>query len=178
MWYQKFDMYILSLGFVKIKDDHCIYPKEEAGCFIYVALYVDDMLLIENNMNAIKEVNKEISSMFDMNHIGASNFILRMEIKRDQAYINLWLNQNKYIEIVLKLFNMHDCKPMKVSIPVGARLIVKQFPKKHEKIEGMECVPYASVVIILMYVMVCSRPEIFHAMGVLHRYMSTSRKEH
>jgi hypothetical protein len=45
MWYQKFDTYILSLGFVRSKVDHCVYSKEEGGNFIYVALYVDDMLL-------------------------------------------------------------------------------------------------------------------------------------
>jgi hypothetical protein len=55
MRYEKFDTYILSLGFVGSKVDHCIYSKEEGGCFIYVALYVDDMLLIENNMDVIKE---------------------------------------------------------------------------------------------------------------------------
>jgi hypothetical protein len=54
MWDQKFDTCILILGFVKRKADHCIYSKEEGGCFIYVALYVNDMLLIENNMDAIK----------------------------------------------------------------------------------------------------------------------------
>jgi hypothetical protein len=53
MWYHNFDTYILSLGFVGSKLDHCIYSKEEGGCFIYVDLYVDDMLLIGNNMDAI-----------------------------------------------------------------------------------------------------------------------------
>jgi hypothetical protein len=28
MWYQKFDTYILSLVFVRSKDDHCIYSKK------------------------------------------------------------------------------------------------------------------------------------------------------
>jgi hypothetical protein len=56
MWYQKFDTYILILGFVKNKDDHCIYSTEEGGRFIYVTLYVDEILLIGNNMNTIKEV--------------------------------------------------------------------------------------------------------------------------
>jgi hypothetical protein len=54
MWYQKFDTYNLSLGFVRSKVDHCIYSKEEGGCFIYVDLHVNDMLLIGNNMDAIK----------------------------------------------------------------------------------------------------------------------------
>jgi hypothetical protein len=89
MWYQKFDTYILSLGFLRRKVDHCIYSKEEGGNFIYVALNVDDTLLIINNMNAIKKVKKQLSSKFDMKDIGATNFILGMGIRRDRATRNL-----------------------------------------------------------------------------------------
>jgi hypothetical protein len=60
----------------------------------------------------------------------------------------------KYIETVLKRFNMHDCKPMKVSILVGERLTIEQCPKTQEEIEDMACVPYESVVGSLMYAMV------------------------
>jgi hypothetical protein len=102
MWYQKFDTYILSLGFVRRKFDHCIYSKEEGGHFIYVALYVDDMLLIGNNMDTIKEVKKKLSSKFDMKDLGATNFIMGMDIKRDRVARNIWLNQMKYIETILK----------------------------------------------------------------------------
>jgi hypothetical protein len=42
----------------------------------------------------------------------------------------------------------------------------------------MTRVPYASVVGSLMYVMVCTRPNIYHAVGVLRRYMSSPGKEH
>jgi hypothetical protein len=58
MWYQKFDTYILSFGFVRSKVDHCGYLKEEGDHFIYVALYVNNILLVRNNMDAIKEVKK------------------------------------------------------------------------------------------------------------------------
>jgi len=92
MWYQKFDTYILSLGFVRNKVNHFIYSKEESGHFIYVALYVNDMLLIGNNMGAIKKVKKQLCSKFDMKELSATNFILGMEIKRDQESIKLWLN--------------------------------------------------------------------------------------
>jgi hypothetical protein len=126
MWYQKFNTYILSLGFVRSKVDHYIYSKEEDGNLIYVALYVDDMLLIGNNMDVIKEVKKKLSAKFDMKDLGVVNFILGMEIKKDRATRNLWLNQTKYIETILKCFNMQDCKPVKVPIPVGSRLIVEQ----------------------------------------------------
>ena len=41
----------------------------------------------------------------------------------------------------------------------------------------MSCVPYASVVGSLMYVMVCTRPDIAHAVGVLRKYMSKLGKK-
>jgi hypothetical protein len=42
----------------------------------------------------------------------------------------------------------------------------------------MSHVPYASVVGSLMYAIVCTRPEIAHAVGVLSRYVSKPGKEH
>ena len=97
MWYQDFDTYILSFVFVRSKYYHCIYSKEEGGCFINVALYVDDMLLIRNNMDAIQEVKKQLSSKFDMKDLSALKFIMGMEIKRDKEARNIWLNHTNYI---------------------------------------------------------------------------------
>jgi hypothetical protein len=73
---------------------------------------------------------------------------------------------------------MQDCKSVKVPILVGARITHEQCPKTQEEIGDMAHVPYASVVVSIMYVMVCTRPDIGHAMGVLSRYMSTLGKEH
>jgi hypothetical protein len=81
MWYQKFDTYILGLGFVRSRDDHCVYSKKVGNNFIYVVLYVDDMFLVGNNMDDIKEVKSYLSSKFDMKDLSAANFIPGMEIK-------------------------------------------------------------------------------------------------
>jgi hypothetical protein len=85
MWYQKFDTYILGLGFSRSKVDHCVYSKLVGDHFIYVVLYVDDMLLIGNNKEIIKDVKTQLSSKFDMKDLGVANFILGMEIKRDSG---------------------------------------------------------------------------------------------
>ena len=81
-----------------------------------------------------------------MKDLGASNFILGMEIKRDKKNRKLWLNQRKYVETILQRFNMQGCKPVKVPIPVGAKLSADQCPKTHEEEEDMSRVPYASAV--------------------------------
>ena len=72
---------------------------------------------------------------------------------------------------------MQDSKPVNVPIPVGAKLSVEQCPKTQEEEEDMSCVPYASAVGSLMYAMVCTRPYIAHAVGVLSRFMSNQGKE-
>eukprot|EP00253_Pinus_taeda_P032808 PITA_32808 len=51
-------------------------------------------------------------------------------------------------------------------------------PKTQEEEEDMPRVPYASAVGSLMYAMVCTRPDITHAVGVLSRFMSKPGKEH
>jgi hypothetical protein len=76
MWYQKFNTYIQGLGFVRSNVDHCVYYKQVGNDFIYVVLYVDDMLLVGNNMDVIKEVKMQLSSKFDMKDLGAASFIL------------------------------------------------------------------------------------------------------
>jgi phosphoribosyl-AMP cyclohydrolase len=178
MWYQKFDTYILGLGFVRSRVDHCVYSKKVGNHFIYVVLYVDDMLLVGNNMDVIKEVKSQLSSKFDMKDLGAANFIMGMEIKRDHANRKLWLNQRKYVETILQRFNMHGSKPIKVPIPIGVKLSADQCPKTQKEEEDMSHVPYASAIDSLMYAMVCTRPDIAHAVGVLSRYMSKPGKEH
>jgi len=42
----------------------------------------------------------------------------------------------------------------------------------------MSKVPYASTVGSLIYTMVCTRPNIAHAVGVVSRYMNNPGKEH
>ena len=73
---------------------------------------------------------------------------------------------------------MQDSKLVNVLIPVGVKLSSKQCPKTQEEEEDVSRVPYASAVGSLMYAMVCTRPEITHAVGVLSRFMSNPGKEH
>ncbi|GJV77091.1 hypothetical protein Tco_1508675 [Tanacetum coccineum] len=58
------------------------------------------------------------------------------------------------------------------------KLNKKQALKTEAFRRRMAKVPYASVVGSVMYAMVCTRPYIAHAVGVVSRFMSKPRKEH
>ena len=153
-WYQKFDSYIQDLGFNISQVEHCVYNKQVKDHFIYVALYVDDMFILGNNVDLIKEVNHQLSSKFDMKELGLEHFIVGMEIKRDRENKMIFLSQQKYIEGIMKMFNMQDCKSVKAPIPIDTKLYAYQCPKSQEKKYYMEFVPYANAVKSLMYDMV------------------------
>ena len=63
------------------------------------------MLFIGNNMEVIKEVKMQLSSKFNMKDLKAANLILGMEIKINCVYRKIWLNQRKYVETILHMFN-------------------------------------------------------------------------
>jgi hypothetical protein len=67
-----------------------------------------------------------------------------------------------------------------VSTPLGShfRLTKDQSSKTDQEKAYMSKVPYASAIGSLMYAMVCTRPNITHAMGVMNRYMSNPGKHH
>ena len=57
-----------------------------------------------------------------MKYLGAANYILGMEIKRDRTKRKLWLNQRKYVETISQRFNMQDSKSVKIPIPIGVKV--------------------------------------------------------
>ena len=82
------------MGFVRSKVHHCVYYKKVGEHIIYVIFYVDDMLLVGNNMDVIKEVKLHLSSKFDMKDLSSTNLILGMEIKRNCVDRKLWLKRH------------------------------------------------------------------------------------
>jgi len=58
-----------------------VYFKLIGDHVIYLVLYVDDMLLVGNDKEIIQDLKTQLSSKFDMKYLGATNYILGMEIK-------------------------------------------------------------------------------------------------
>lgn len=64
--------------------DSCIYHRRLPDrSFIYLLLYIDDILIVAKNKSKIKRLKAHLSSKFEMNNLGATKNILDIEI-----YIN------------------------------------------------------------------------------------------
>nr|ABA97637.1 retrotransposon protein, putative, Ty1-copia subclass [Oryza sativa Japonica Group] len=177
-WYKRFDSFMLSHGFKRSEFDSCVYIKFVNGSPIYLLLYVDDILIAAKSKEQITTLKKQLSSEFDMKDLGAAKKILGMEITRDKNSGLLFLSQQSYIKKVLQCFNMHDAKPVSTPIAPHFKLSALQCANTDEDVEYMSRVPYSSAVGSLMYAMVCSRPDLSHAMSLVSRYMTNPGKEH
>ncbi|KAE8688563.1 Retrovirus-related Pol polyprotein from transposon TNT 1-94 [Hibiscus syriacus] len=177
-WYKKFDSFMSSSGFTRCQADHCCYIKRFDNSFIILLLYVDDMLVAGSDMQDIINLKQKLSKQFAMKDLGATKQILGMRIKRDTNSGTLMLSQAEYINKVLSRFNMQDAKPVSTPLGVHFRLSKEQSPKTEEERAHMVKVPYASAIGSLMYAMVCTRPDIAHAVGAVSRYMNNPGKVH
>ncbi|GJY08330.1 retrovirus-related pol polyprotein from transposon TNT 1-94 [Tanacetum coccineum] len=158
---------------VQGKEDYAL-----SGSLIYLLLYVDDMLVAAKDMEEVKKLKILLNTEFDMKDLGAARKILGMEIILDRQHGKLFLSQKSYIEKIISRFGMSSAKSVNTPFSANFRLSTAYAPQSEAEIEYMSRIPYASAVGSLMYVMVCTRPDIAHAMSVVSRYMAHPGKEH
>ncbi|KAG7554626.1 GAG-pre-integrase domain [Arabidopsis suecica] len=178
-WNQKFDSYMLEIGFERSPRDNCAYIKTmEDGSKVYLLLYVDDMLVAARDMKVISELKQKLSEKFEMKDLGAAKKILGMEISRDRVKGTLTLSQEDYLSKVLEVYNMEQCKS--VVTPLGAHL--KMHAATEQQLlndeEYMKSVPYSNAVGSIMYSMIGTRPDLAYSVGIISRFMSKPIKEH
>ena len=72
---------------------------------------------------------------------------------------------------ILNRFNMNEAKPASTPL-THFRQSKEQSSKTKEEMDHMSKIPYALGIGSLMYAMVCTRPDITHAVEDMNRYMS------
>ena len=150
-WYKRFDSYMIQIGYTRCEYDCCIYVKMlDDGSYIFLLLYVDDMLIAAKSMCEVDRLKALLRKEFDMKDLGTAKKILGMEIRRDRDSRKLWISQKNYIRKVLEKFNMQDANPVSTPLANHFKLSGSQCPKNEKEIEDMSKVPYASAIGCLM----------------------------
>ncbi|GJU75506.1 hypothetical protein Tco_1272576 [Tanacetum coccineum] len=116
--------------------------------YMYLLLYVDDMLIACKSKAEIGSTMSLLKKEFHMKELGEANKILDNE--------------------------------KSVKMPLGGhfKLSLKDCPVRDCDVERMSKVSYANAVGSLMYLMVCTRPDIAYAVSVVSRYVANPSKNH
>ena len=177
-WNIRFDETIKSFGFHQSVDEACVYKLIKEKHVVFLVLYVDDILLMGDNVKLLTEVKDWLATQFKMKDLGNANYVLGIQILRDRKNRVLALSQATYIDKVLTRFSMQNSKKGLMPTRHGIILSKKEYPTTPQEIEDMRHVPYASAVESLMYAMLCTRPDICYAVGVVSRFQSNPGLNH
>jgi hypothetical protein len=75
-----FDEAIIKFGVKENMEDNCIYAMFKNEKFVFLVLYVDDILLASSDVHLLLETKRFLSSHFDMKNIGEASYVLGIEI--------------------------------------------------------------------------------------------------
>ena len=100
---------MIRIGYNRHEYDCCVYVRSLGdGSFIFLLLYMDDMLIATKSIVEVNKLKVLLSQEFDMKDLGATKMILGIEICRDRDAKTLWLSQASCVKKLLERLSMEN----------------------------------------------------------------------
>ena len=141
-------------------------------------LYVDDILLIGNDIPTLQNVKSWLGNYFSMKDLGEVAYILGIKIYRDRSKRLIGLSQSTYIDRVLNRLGMENSKRGFLPMSHGISLSKTQCPMTQDERDRMSKIPYTSAIGSIMYAMLRTRPNVSYALSITSIYQSDPSKSH
>ena len=84
-WNRRFDKMIKAYSFIQTYGEACIYRKVSRSTTTFLILYVDDILLIGNDIEFLDSIKGYLNKSFSMKYLGEAAYILSIKIYRDRS---------------------------------------------------------------------------------------------
>jgi hypothetical protein len=124
-WNLCFDEVVNGFGFIKNVEEPCVYKKVSRSAVVFLLLYVDDILLIGNDISMMEVVKSSLRNSFSIKDLGEAVYILGIKIYRVRSKRLIGLSEDAYIDKILNQFNIQDSKkgflPMSHSITLSKK---------------------------------------------------------
>ncbi|KAJ9560636.1 hypothetical protein OSB04_005796 [Centaurea solstitialis] len=150
-WNLHFDERIKEFGFSKSEFEPCVYTKFSGSVVTFLVLYVDDILLIGNDVPTLQSVKAWLSKCFQMKDFRETTYILGIKIYRNRSRRLIGLSQ---------------------------MLSKAQSPVSSQEQDKMKSIPYAFAIGSIMYAMLCTRPDVAYSISVTSRYQQNPGEAH
>ena len=84
-WNIRFDELIRAYGFIQTFEEACIYKKVSESSVAFIILYVDDILLIGNDMEILDSMKGYLNKSFSKQDLGEAAYTLSIKIYIDRS---------------------------------------------------------------------------------------------
>lgn len=172
-WHTKLDAELTGMGLTASRADPGLYTGEVNGTPVYLLVYVDDIIVASSTLDPVAITVKSILSAFDGRDLGEPSLFLGMKIERDRPARVITISQCRMITDLLSKYGMDDAKTRAIPLSPSTRL-----SKDEGEPLDTHIYPYSSLVGALLYITVCTRPDIAYPVGVLSRFMAKPTTAH
>jgi len=167
IWYFRLDKALIKRGFRRIESDHSIYILQRGKEEIYLAVYVDDLLLTAASIRTLEEIKRSLEEEFRMTDLGPAQKYLGLQIGRLHGGITISLETQ--ICKIMQKFSIPAGSF--ISTPLDANLMWRNSEEfTEEELQEAESFPYRQLLGSLMFVMNGGRPDIAFSMSYLSRH--------
>lgn len=158
------------MGFQKCPVEFGVYVKTvNQKSTLLICLYVDDLLVTGDSEEEIAEFKRSMKKEYDMIDLGHLSYFLGLEfVQRTDGVL---IHQRRYINEVLKRFNMLNCN--NTVVPITANVMLSNLEEERK----VDATLYKQIVGTLRF-MCNNRPDISFAVGLVSRFMSDPRHTH
>ena len=111
--------------------------------------------------------------VWECRDLGAAKENLGMEIQRNPSTGSLIVDQVKYLDKILKCFDMQDCNPANTPLPEKYDPVVST-GESNSKLRSQ----YQSVIGSLLYLMLGTRPDIAFAVIKMSQFSASPTEDH
>ena len=115
-------------AYIQTFGEACIYKKVSGSSVAFLILYVDDILLIGNDIEFLDSIKGYLNKNFSMKDLDETAYILGIKICRDRSRRLIGVSQSTYLDKVLKKFKMDQSKKGFLPVLQGVKLSKTQKP--------------------------------------------------
>ncbi|MBW0574515.1 hypothetical protein O181_114230, partial [Austropuccinia psidii MF-1] len=169
-WYPRLSNWLINWGFKVSKADSCVFYRD-GNEPIWLFVHVDDIGVFGKNLTKFKTAIKE---EFSTKILGLADLILGIKITHEENSITL--SQQHYINSLLDLYGMTNCKPVATALMPNTHL--EAASDEDEVNFSALNVNYCSAIGSLSYLSTATRPNLSFAVSALSQFLESPGTQH
>lgn len=178
-WYEQVRAVMGELGFSRCEVDYAvfIFDSHATGTRIVciIGFHVDDGMGTSNSPSFLTWVKQQIHKRFGIKDMGPVTKFLGIQFERNRGSRQLWLHQGEYITYLLEEYGMLDCNP--VRLPLDSHHPFGKPDDTHDAVPNI-LTQFRKLVGELLFLAVCTRPDISYAVNSLAQHNSNATPAH
>ena len=141
---------------------------------LWTIIWVDDVLWSGTAEDTAK-AKRELEQRFPLKDLGVAHFFLGMKIIRQPQHQKIILSQVQYIDTILQRFGFQNAYTVSTPMDSGVQLVNQE--SERPQVPADEAL-YRSILGSIMYLMLCTRPDLAYPVGALSKFSSHPTEMH